>query len=79
MRIDRTTLKMLAKFIVELETATPSTGKRLIEIAITDIIQHINRRLKCQRLFRPQFRKVKPIFFAEIREVSDTLTPNAGV
>ena len=35
--------------------------------------------LKCQRLFRPQFRKVKPIFLAEIREVSDTLTPNAGV
>ena len=35
--------------------------------------------VKCQRLFRPQFCKVKPIFLAEIREVSDTLTPNAGV
>ena len=35
--------------------------------------------LKCQRLFRPKFSKVKTSFFVEIREVSDTLTPNAGV
>ena len=35
--------------------------------------------LKCHRLFRPQFRKVKTSFVVEIREVSNTLTLNAGV
>ena len=35
--------------------------------------------VKCQRLFRPQFSKFKTSFFVEIREVSDTLTPNVGV
>ena len=35
--------------------------------------------LKCYRLFRPQFSKVKTSFFPDIREVSNTLTPNAGV
>ena len=35
--------------------------------------------LKCQRLFRPKNRKVKPILFAENREVSNTLTPNVDV
>ena len=37
------------------------------------------KRLKCQRLFRPQFRKVKIRFLSEIREVSNTLTPHVGV
>ena len=40
---------------------------------------HNVKDMKCQRLFRPQFSKVKTSFFAEIREVLDTLTPNAGV
>ena len=35
--------------------------------------------LKCQRLFRPKFSKFKTSFFFEIREVSDTLTPNVDV
>ncbi|MDE0465644.1 MAG: hypothetical protein OYL97_01205 [Candidatus Poribacteria bacterium] len=35
--------------------------------------------VKCQRLFRPKFSKVKPSFVFEIPQVSDTLTPNAGV
>ena len=35
--------------------------------------------VKCHRLFRPKFRKVKRRFFVEIREVSDTLTLNVGV
>ena len=35
--------------------------------------------VKCHPLFRPKFRKVKIRFFVEIREVSDTLTPNVGV
>ena len=37
------------------------------------------KKLKCQRLFRPKISKVKTRFFAEIRAVSDTLTPNVGV
>ena len=37
------------------------------------------RNVKCHRLFRPQFRKVKTSFVVEIREVSNTLTLNAGV
>ena len=32
--------------------------------------------LKCQRLFRPKFSKVKTSFFVEIPQVSDTLTPS---
>ena len=35
--------------------------------------------LKCHRLFRPQFSKFYPSFFSQIREVSNILTPNAGV
>ncbi len=35
--------------------------------------------LKCQRLFRPQFSKVKTSFVFEIRQESDTLTPNVDV
>ena len=42
-----------------------------------DVPQHILQ-LKCHRLFRPQFRKVKTSFFAEIRQVSDTLTPHGA-
>ena len=37
------------------------------------------RIVKCHRLFRPKISKVKPSFVAEIRQVSNTLTPNAGV
>ena len=35
--------------------------------------------MKCQRLFRPQFRKFNPSFAARIPQVSNTLTPNVGV
>ena len=35
--------------------------------------------VKCHPLFRPLFRKVKRRFVFEIRQVSDTLTPNGGV
>ena len=35
--------------------------------------------LKCYRLFRPKFRKVKTSFFAQIPQVSNTLTPSEGV
>ena len=35
--------------------------------------------LKCQRLFRPQFRKVNPSFVAQIRQVLDTLMLNVDV
>ena len=35
--------------------------------------------LKCYRLFRPKFSKVKTSFVAQIRQVSNTLTPSAGV
>ena len=35
--------------------------------------------MKCYRLFRPQFSKVKTSFLLEIREVSNTLTPSGGV
>ena len=35
--------------------------------------------VKCQRLFRPQFSKVKTSFFFEIRQVLDTLMPNVDV
>ena len=35
--------------------------------------------MKCHRLFRPKFSKVKRRFVVEIREVSNTLTSNAGV
>ena len=45
MRQNLPLLRILAKLIVNLETATPSTGKRLIEIQIADIIQHINKEL----------------------------------
>ena len=37
------------------------------------------RDLKCHLLFGPQFSKVKRRFVFEIRQVSDTLTPNVGV
>ena len=35
--------------------------------------------LKYQRLLGPTFRKVKTSFFAEIRQVSNSPTPNVGV
>ena len=35
--------------------------------------------MKCYRLFRPKFSKVKTSFVAQIRQVSNTLTPSAGV
>ena len=35
--------------------------------------------LKCYRLFRPKFSKVKTSFFAQIRQVSNTPTPSEGV
>ena len=35
--------------------------------------------LKCHRLFRPQFRKVKIRFVSQIRQESDTLTPSEDV
>ena len=35
--------------------------------------------IKCYRLFRPKFSKVKTSFVAQIRQVSNTLTPSAGV
>jgi hypothetical protein len=35
--------------------------------------------LKCQRLLGPKFRKVKTSFVVKIRQVSNTLMPNAGV
>ena len=36
-------------------------------------------KVKCHPLFGPKFSKVKIRFVFEIREVSDTLTPNVGV
>ena len=35
--------------------------------------------VKCHRLFRPQFRKVKIRFVSQIRQESDTLTPSEDV
>ena len=35
--------------------------------------------VKCQRLFRPQFSKVKTSFVSQIRQESDTLTPSEDV
>ncbi len=35
--------------------------------------------MKCHRLFGPQFSKVNPSFVSQIRQMSDTLTPNVGV
>ena len=35
--------------------------------------------VKCYRLFRPKFSKVKTSFFAQIPQVSNTLTPSEGV
>ncbi len=49
-----------------------------LEVYATKETQETNG-LKCYRLFRPQFSKVKTSFFPDIREVSNTLTPNAGV
>ena len=37
------------------------------------------RKLKCYRLFRPKFSKVKTSFFAQIRQVSNTPTPSEDV
>ncbi len=39
----------------------------------------LDNQLKCYRLFRPKFSKVKTSFVAQIRQVSNTLTPSAGV
>ena len=39
----------------------------------------VANKLKCHRLFRPKISKVKPSFFAQIREVSNTLTRSEGV
>ena len=39
----------------------------------------LSKLVKCQRLFRPKFSKVKTSFAVEIREVSNTLTPSEGV
>ena len=39
----------------------------------------VEKHLKCYRLFRPKFSKVKPSFFAQIPQVSNTLTPSEGV
>ena len=44
------------------------TGKEWLE-------EHV----KCHRLFRPQFRKFNPSFFAQIRQVLDTPMPNVDV
>ena len=35
--------------------------------------------VKCYRLFRPKFSKVKTSFFAQIPQVSNTPTPSEGV
>jgi len=35
--------------------------------------------VKCQRLFKPQFSKVKTRFVVQNRQVSDTLTPSDDV
>ncbi len=38
-----------------------------------------DNQLKCYRLFRPKFSKVKTSFFAQIPQVSNTLTQSEGV
>ena len=39
----------------------------------------VNLKVKCYRLFRPKFSKVKTSFFAQIPQVSNTPTPSEGV
>ena len=44
------------------------------------IIGTVTRKVKCRRLFRPQFRKFTLSFFAQIRKpVLDTPMPNVDV
>ena len=42
-------------------------------------LDEVDKAMKCYRLFRPKFRKVKTSFFAQIPQVSNTLTPSEGV
>ena len=54
----------------------------LIDDAIKDsldIVRLTGNDVKCQRLFRPQFSKVKTSFVSQIRQESDTLTPSEDV
>ena len=58
--------------------------EKVIKEQTSDALESIYEQIKqlyvkCHRLFRPQFRKVKTSFVVEIREVSNTLTLNAGV
>ena len=53
-------------------------SKKII-LQMTSKHPEIREKLKCHPLFGPKFRKVKRRFVFEIREVSDTLTPNVGV
>ena len=48
-------------------------------VKIHSILLELYDIMKCQRLFRPQFSKVKISFVSQIRQESDTLTPNVGV
>ena len=51
-----------------------------MRVLLDEHLPHRLRQLsKCHPLFGPQFRKVKRRFVFEIRQVSDTLTPNGGV
>jgi len=62
-----------------------NADKIISDINSSVIYQDVNlgnaklKYVKCIRLFRPLFRKVKIRFAAEILQVSDSLTPNVGV
>ena len=68
-----TTISMLLNFI------EPTSGTALIgDIEIPKFPLEA-KKLKCQRLLGPKFRKVKTSFFPEIRQVLNTLMPSEGV
>ena len=45
MYIEKDIFEMLVRLINKLKTDLPKSDRRLVEIAITDTIQHINRQL----------------------------------
>ena len=49
------------------------------EVSKPLVLTSKQRNVKCQRLLGPKFHKVKTSFVVKIRQVSNTLMPNAGV
>ena len=71
---------LLNSYIVDLAKPTAVTDSSNTDLGFTeDLFKSMNNPVKCYRLFRPKFSKVKTSFFAQIPQVSNTLTQSEGV